>query len=61
LITSLATQAGLSEREAMDIYYNSRLSQEINEGDYGIQYLSADVLAADLIANEPELFADHSE
>ena len=60
IIASLAVQAGLGEREAMDLYYRSRLSREIDRGDYGIQYLSAEVLAADLMANEPGLFAADS-
>jgi hypothetical protein len=57
LIASIAAQTGLGEREAMDLYYRSRLSHEIDRGAYGIQYLSADVLAADLIDNEPGLFS----
>lgn len=40
----------------MDIYYHSQLAKQISEGAYGIQYLSADYLANDLIENEPEIF-----
>ncbi|MDR1117702.1 MAG: hypothetical protein LBL01_00170 [Bifidobacteriaceae bacterium] len=60
LVAAVATLAGLGEREAMDLYYRSRLSREIDRGDYGIQYLDPEVLAADLLANEPELFAHPS-
>ena len=40
----------------MGIYYHSQLAKQISEGTYGIQYLSANYLANDLIENEPEIF-----
>jgi hypothetical protein len=55
VIAALARLSGLSEREAMDAYYRSQLSRQVNQGSFGIQYLSPDYLADDLIENEPEL------
>ena len=55
IISALASQSGKSEREAMDAYYKSRLSNQVNDGLHGIQYLSPEYLANDLIENEPEL------
>jgi hypothetical protein len=44
-------------RSATDIYYRSRLCNQIAEGLYGIDNLDYKYLAADLIENEPELFS----
>lgn len=43
--------------KAMDIYYQSKLSVEIEQGLYGIENLDYKYLAEDLVENEPELFA----
>lgn len=40
----------------MDVYYQSDMSQLIHEGKYGIQYLDARYLAADIVENESQLF-----
>ena len=45
IISCLAELKKTSLEEAMDIYYNSRLAQEIHEGLYGIQYLDYKNLA----------------
>ena len=37
------------------IYYSSRLSEQINEGAYGIQYMDPAYLVEDLLENEPEV------
>ena len=42
----------------MDIYYNSRLAKQIEQGAYGIENMDYKYLAQDLIENEPELFED---
>ena len=56
-ITSmLSERKGITIREAMDIYYRSELSRQINNGSYGIQYLSAAYLVDDLLENEKTLF-----
>ena len=56
IIEYLARQNGISQRKAMDIYYNSKLSEQIQQGKYGIENLDYKYLAEDLIENEPELF-----
>ena len=40
----------------MDIYYNSRLAEQIEKGIYGIDNMDYKYLTQDLIENEPELF-----
>ena len=58
IIEYLATRKNISRRKAMDVYYKSRLSQQIQAGQYGIENLDYKYLAEDLIENEPELFAE---
>lgn len=57
IVTLLAEQLGVDAEEALAIYYSSRLSEQVNEGAYGIQYLDPAYLVEDLLENEPELFA----
>ena len=40
----------------MEIYYSSRLCEQINSGEYGIEYMDYRYLVNDLIENEPKLF-----
>lgn len=56
IINQLADTKGISIRQAMDVYYRSRLSQEINDGSYGIENMDYRYLVEDLMENEPELF-----
>ena len=56
IINRLAEIKSLPLREAMDIYYKSSLSQQIDEGTYGIENMDHKYLVNDLIENEPELF-----
>lgn len=56
IINRLAEIKGLPLREAMDIYYKSKLSQQIDEGTYGIENMDHKYLVNDLVENEPELF-----
>ena len=56
IISQLAKEKGLSLRKAMDIYYASELSRQINEGSYGIENLDYRYLVQDLIENESNLF-----
>ena len=46
----------LDLRQAMDIFYKSKLSAQITNRELGIENLDAKYLAEDLIENEPELF-----
>lgn len=43
-------------RQAMDIYYHSKLAEQIEQGKYGIENLDYKYLVQDLIENEPQLF-----
>ena len=52
LIEYLAVRLQIDNREAMNIYYHSKLCQQIHEGCYDIQYLDYKYLAEDLIENE---------
>jgi hypothetical protein len=52
LIEYLAERLQIDNREAMQLYYNSKLCQQIHEGIYDIQYLDHKYLAEDLIENE---------
>ena len=58
IIEYLSKQTNLELRQAMDIYYHSRLAKEIEQGTYGIDNMDYKYLAQDLIENEPELFED---
>ena len=58
IITELARVKKIPLRTAMDVYYNSRLSGQINDGLYGIDNLDYRYLVQDLIENESELFKD---
>ena len=49
IIAYLAEVKQLELRKAMDLYYKSKLAEQIDEGLYGIQYLDAKYLALDLL------------
>ena len=57
IIEYLSIEKNLELRHAMDIYYNSRLAKQIEQGTYGIENMDYKYLAQDLIENEPELFS----
>ena len=56
IIEYLSTKKNLELRQAMDIYYHSRLAKQIEQGTYGIENMDYKYLAEDLMENEPELF-----
>ena len=56
IILNIARIKGIEIREAFNIYYNSKLANQIAESAYGIENLDAKYLAEDLIENEIELF-----
>ena len=56
IIKSIAEMKHLDLRQAMDIFYKSKLSAQITNRELGIENLDAKYLAEDLIENEPELF-----
>lgn len=55
LIAYLAETCDFSYEKAMDLYYNSKLSDKIYLGKNGIQYLDYKVLAQILLETEREL------
>lgn len=55
IIAYLAETKNLSYETAMDLYYNSKLSDKIHMGKEGIQYLDYKVLVQILLETENEL------
>lgn len=56
IIKYLAELKDIELRRAFDIYYSSRLAQQIMKGENGIENMDPKYLAEDLIENEGELF-----
>lgn len=56
IIGELARIKKIPMRKATDIFYTSRLCEQIAKGLYGIDNLDYKYLVADLVENEPELF-----
>ncbi|MBQ9119138.1 MAG: hypothetical protein IJY09_03650 [Lachnospiraceae bacterium] len=56
IIKYLAVKNQMDYREAMDVYYKSRLAAQIEEGQYGLDNLDYKYLAEDIMENEAELF-----
>nr|WP_300323390.1 hypothetical protein [uncultured Anaerostipes sp.] len=56
IIQYLAETKKIDYRDAMDIYYRSRLAKQIENGDYGIENMDYKYLVEDMIENEKELF-----
>lgn len=56
VIEYLAEAKGIELRRAMDIYYQSELAGQIEQGKYGIENMDYKYLVQDLIENEPQLF-----
>ena len=56
IIAFLSKEKKIELREAMNIYYNSKLAKQIEKGLYGIENMDYRYLVQDLIENEPELF-----
>ena len=56
IINVISDMKGIALRKAFDIYYSSRLAEEIEKGEYGNENMDAKYLAEDLIENESQLF-----
>ncbi len=56
LISYIAEENDISLKQAMSIYYRSKLANKISNGKEDIQYLDYKVLADILKETEPELF-----
>ena len=59
IINAISEMKEIDLRKAFDIYYSSKLAEQISNGSYGIENMDAKYLAEDLIENEPELFKQH--
>lgn len=44
IIFKLSERNNISIEKAMDIYYSSKLANQIYDGEYGVQYLDCSVL-----------------
>ena len=58
IINVISEMKGIDLRKAFDIYYSSKLAEQISNDSYGIENMDAKYLAEDLIENESELFQD---
>lgn len=56
IISYISQQKNIDLRNAMNIYYKSRLAKQISEGLYGIENMDYKYLADDLMENESGLF-----
>ncbi len=54
MIEYLAARLQIDNREALTIYYTSKICKQIHDGIYDIQYLDYKYLVEDLIENEIE-------
>ena len=59
IINAISEMKGIDLRKAFDIYYSSKLAEQILNDSYGIENMDAKYLAEDLIENEPELFEEN--
>ena len=56
IINAISEIKEIDLRKALDIYYSSKLAEQILNDRYGIENMNAKYLAEDLIENEPALF-----
>lgn len=56
IITMISEITKVDLRKAFDIYYSSKLAEQISNDCYGIENMDAKYLVEDLLENEPELF-----
>jgi hypothetical protein len=59
IITLIAERFEIEPAVAMSLYYQTKLSKQINDGTYGIQYLNSSNLLEDLLQNEVEIFSTY--
>ncbi len=57
IIARLSEVRQMDLSSAMDVYYRSALSSQVENGTYGLDNLDPAYLVEDLIENEPELFS----
>lgn len=56
IIQYLADIKKIDLRQAMDIYYRSKMAEQVSKGLYGIENMDYKYLVHDMIENESELF-----
>ncbi len=56
IINYLSKYKNIDKNKAMNIYYNSEMAILIENETYGIENMSPQYLASDIIENEKELF-----
>lgn len=56
IIQYLSEMKKIDLRQATDIYYHSKLAEQIYQGMYGIENMDYKYLVQDMIKNEVELF-----
>lgn len=56
IIQYLSEMKKIDLRQATDIYYHSKLAEQIYQGMYGIENMDYKYLVQDMIENEVELF-----
>ena len=56
IINAISKIKKIELRKAFDVYCSSKLAEQIEKGEYGIENLDAKYLAEDLIENELKLF-----
>lgn len=61
IINEISEKKGIELRKAFDIYYSSKMAEQIANGSYGIENMDAKYLSEDLIENESQLFAQCNE
>ena len=61
IINTISEIKKIDLRKAFDIYYSSKLVEQISNDSYGIKNMDAKYLAEDLIENEQELFGINLE
>ena len=54
IINAISEMQGIELRKAFDIYYSSKLAEQISNDSYGIENMDPKYLAEDLIENEPD-------
>ena len=57
IIQYLSEVKKMDLRQAIDIYYHSRLAEQISQGMYGIENMDYKYLVQEMIENEPEIFS----
>lgn len=56
IIQYLSEMKKINLRQAMDIYYRSRMAEQISRGMYGIENMDYKYLVQDMMENEMDLF-----